>query len=328
MTALAAKAKRAGALLLLPLSVLPFVLIGPGLVDSHRQFKRDQKSRALAAPTVVISPAELGRWKPLPNFTEAVPVVSYENVGRRGARSVTRLQLARHFAMLSRLGYRTISIRQYRRWREGLPAGMPPKPILLTFDGGRLATFRGADRLLQRHGFEATMFVPTAGVSERDHSLLTWKELHEMEDSGRWDVQAEGTHSDAQVAVGATGAMGPAYAFRRYTESGGIETYAEWQQRVTRDLFKARKALVDQGFAPAALAVPGGDYGQNATNDPRIPGYVRGLINSQFGVAFVRGIANYPAYTRRNGPAARYELGRTTTADNLYNWLRAKHPAR
>lgn len=328
MTALAAKVKRAGALLLLPLSVLPFVLIGPGLVRSHEQFKRDQKSRALPAPAIVLSPAELGRWKPLPNFTEAVPVVAYEGVGGDGPRSVTRLQLARHLAMLSKLGYRTISIRQYRRWREGLPAGMPPKPVLISFDGGRLSSFRGADRLLQRYGFKATMFVPTARVTERETEVLTWKELHEMEESGRWDVQAEGTRSDPQVAVGATGAMGPAYAFRRYTESKGVETYAEWQQRVSRDLFKARKALVGQGFAPAALAVPGGDYGQNATNDPRIPGHVRGLINSQFGVAFVRGIANYPPYTRRKGPAARYELGHTTTADNLYNWLRAGHPAR
>jgi Polysaccharide deacetylase len=328
LTRLTARAKRAGTLLLLPLSVLPFVLIGPGLIESHRQFERDQKSRPFPAPEIVLSPAELARWKPLPNFTEAVPAIAYEGVGDKGPRSVTRLQLARHLALLSKLGYRTISIRQYRRWREGLPAGIPPKPILITFDGGRLSSFRGADRLLQRYGFKATVFVPTARIAARDEKVLSWKELHEMSDSGRWDVQAEGTKHDARVAVSATGAMGPSYAFRRYTRSDGVETYADWQQRVTADLFAARRALVEQGFAPAALAVPGGDYGQRATNDPRIPDHVRGLINSQFGVAFVRAVHNYPPYTRREGPAARFEIGHSTTADQLYNWLRAKDPAR
>jgi biofilm PGA synthesis lipoprotein PgaB len=329
VTALRARIKRGGALLLLPLSVLPFVLIGPGLVRSHQQFERDQKARALPAPAVVLSAAELERWKPLPAFGRtAVPAIAYEGVGDDGPRSVTHLQLARHLAMLSRLGFRTISIHQYRRWRDGLPAGIPPRPILISFDGGRLSSFRHADRLLQRYGFRATVFVPTARIADRDPDVLSWKELHKMSDSGRWDVQAEDVRGDARVALGANGAMGAAYAYRRYTDSGGFESYPDWQQRVTDDLFAARRALLAQGFDPAAFAVPGGNLGQAATNDPRIPGFVRGLISSQFGVAFVRAPANYPPYTRRRGWAARLEIGRTTTADRLYAWLRAKDPAR
>src|SRR5919202_3581137 len=153
MTRLQRRLKRGGALLLLPLSLLPFVLVGPSLVASHREFQREQQSHPLAAPAVVLRPAELARWKPLPAFTRAVPAIAYEGVDDKGPRSVTRLQLARHLALLSRLGYRTISIRQYRRWRRGLPAGLPAKPLLLAFDGGLLSIFRGADRLLQRYGF-------------------------------------------------------------------------------------------------------------------------------------------------------------------------------
>jgi hypothetical protein len=322
-------AKRAAALLLLPLSILPFVLIGPGLVRSHEQFERDQKARALPAPAVVLSPGELARWKPLPAYGRmAIPALAYEGVSDDGPRSVTHLQLARHLAMLSRLGFRTISIHQYRRWRQGLPAGIPPKPILISFDGGRLSSFRHADRLLQRYGFRATAFVPTARIEARDPDVLSWKELHEMSDSGRWDVQAEDAHGDARVAIDASGSMGPAYANLRFTDSEGFETYADWQRRVTTDLFDARGALLAQGFDPAAFAVPGGDLGQGSTNDPRIPDFARALIQTQFGVPFVRDARNYPAYTRRTGWAARLEIGRTTTADRLYAWLRAKDPAR
>ena len=328
MTALRSRLGRGSSLLLIPLSILPFMLIGPSLVDSHAQFKREQKSHALPAPEVALSGAELARWKPLAPFSGAVPVIAYRGIGDGGPRSVTRLQLARQLAMLKRAGFASISIHQYSRWRTGQPAGMPPRPILITFDGGRLSSYRGADRQLQRYGFRATAFVPTGRIASRDRALLTWKELHEMQDSGRWDVQANGTDDGARVVAGPTGEMAPAYAYRRYTTSAGVESYADWQARVTRDLFAARDALVAQGFDPVAFAVPGGDLGAGATNDPRIPAYVRSLVGTQFGAAFVRDTRNWPAYTTRSGDAARLDIGRATTADDLYAWLRAKDPSR
>jgi peptidoglycan/xylan/chitin deacetylase (PgdA/CDA1 family) len=328
LTAAVPRLKRAGALALLPLSILPFVLIAPGMVRSHQQFERDQKGRALEAPAVVLSPAELARWRPLPAFSGAVPVLSYGGVGDRDTRSVSRLALARQLALLSRLGFHTVTVHQYRRFREGLPAGMPARPILLTFDGGLLSSFRGADRLLQRYGFRATILVPTARIAARDPEVLSWKELHRMRDSGRWDVQAGDPSGDARVAVDRSGAMAPAYAVRRYTRSTGLESYADWQQRVTGAVFAARHALAAQGFDPVVFAVPGGDLGKDATNDARIAGYARSLIGSQFGVALTRDAGNWPGYTTRRGDAAGLSAGRTTTADRLYAWLRAKDPAR
>jgi peptidoglycan/xylan/chitin deacetylase (PgdA/CDA1 family) len=298
------------------------------MLESHRQFEREQKSRALPAPSVVLSPAELLRWKPLPAFSGAIPVIAYEGVESGGPRSVTRLQLGRQLALLAQQGFQTVSIHQYRRWRQGKPAGIPPRPILIAFDGGRLDSFRGADRLLQRYGFRATMFVPTARIDSRDRALLMWKELTRMQDSGRWDVQAEGTDGDVRVALDSNGATAPAYAVRRYTDSEGVETYADWQQRVTHEVFAARSTLLDHGFDPVALSVPAGDYGRLGTNDARIPGYAGGLIADQFGVAFVRDARNYPGYTTPKGDAARFEIGAQTTADDLYAWLRAGDPAR
>jgi peptidoglycan/xylan/chitin deacetylase (PgdA/CDA1 family) len=290
-------------------------------VDSHAQFKREQQSGALPAPRVALSAAELARWKPLPAYRGAVPVIAFSS-------AVTRPQFALQLAMLKRAGFASISIHQFSRWRNGQPAGMPPRPILITFDGGRLSSFRDADRVLQRSGFRATMFVPTGRIASRDRELLTWKELHEMRASGRWDVQAKGTNDGARVVAGPTGDMAPAYSFRRYTQSEGIESYADWQARVTRDVFAARDAMVAQGFDPVAFAVPGGDLGAGATNDARIPGYVRSLVATQFGAAFVRDERNWPAYTARSGDAARFEIGHATTADDLYAWLRAKDPVR
>jgi hypothetical protein len=230
--------------------------------------------------------------------------------------------------MLKQQSFETISIEDYRRWRQSEGVELPPRPILIAFDGARLSSFRGADRLLQHHGYRATVFAPTARIHSKNHALLMWSELKEMQESGRWDVQAEGTTGDERVVVSASGATAPPYAVRRYTDSEGTETFAEWQQRVTDDVFEAREALEEHGFEPSALSVPAGDFGRLGTNDARIPGHVRALIADQFGVGFVRDGRNYPPYTTRQGDAERFEIGETTTADNLYYWLRAKNPAR
>jgi peptidoglycan/xylan/chitin deacetylase (PgdA/CDA1 family) len=212
--------------------------------------------------------------------------------------------------MLARAGFRAISIQQYARWRRGLPAGLPPRPVLITFEGGRLDTFRDADRVLQRHGFRATVFPSMGAVARGERSYLRWSELHSMERSGRWDVQAGAFDGYLPVTVDSSGRAGESYAYRRYTSSAGAETFADWQQRVSRDVFDARAALVAQGFEPVAFSVPGGNYGQRGTNDARIAPWVRSLLRTQFGVFLAR------------GDARRYEASAATTASALYGWLR------
>jgi peptidoglycan/xylan/chitin deacetylase (PgdA/CDA1 family) len=301
--------ERCGALLLLPLSVVPFVLLGPQIAESHRNFERTQASDPLPAPTVVPSARETALWKPLPvRGPRAVGVVAYAGVGG-DAPAVTRLAFARQMEMLARAGFRTVSIHQYSRWRRGLPAGLPPRPVLITFDGGRLDTFRGADRVLQRHGFRATIFPTVGAVARGDRHYLRWRELQAMERSGRWDVQPGG-FVEAPVTVDSSGRAGEPYAYRRFTRSAGVESFADWQERVTGDIFAARRTMVAQGFDPVAFSVPGGNYGQRGSNDARIAGWLRPLLRSQFSVYLAAGDEH------------RFRVSAATTASALYGWLR------
>jgi hypothetical protein len=304
--------ERGGALLLLPLSVIPFLLLGPQIAESHRNFKRSQESAPLPAPLVVPTARELALWRPpaaAAAATVRVPVLAYAGVGE-SPRAATRLAFARQMEMLGRAGYRAISIHQYARWRRGLPAGLPPHPVLIAFDSGTLETFRGADRVLQRHGFRATMFPSLAAVERGDRMYLRWRELHDMERSGRWDVQPGPYSGSTVVSIDASGRPGGFYAYRRYTLSEGVESFADWQRRVARDVFDARSAVAGQGFEPVAFSVPGGDYGQRESNDPRIAPWMRSLLRSQFGAVLA------------SGDARRFEVGPGTTASELYGWLR------
>ena len=70
-------------------------------------------------------------------------------------------QFAEQMEMLERAGFQTISIAQYVRFLQGDAAGLPARPILITFDDGRLDSYRGADKVL------AAVRVPGHDVRDR-----------------------------------------------------------------------------------------------------------------------------------------------------------------
>ena len=217
------------------------------------------------------------------------------------------------------------------RFLRGDSRGLPTRPLLITFDDGRLDSYRGADFALRRYGYRATMFVVAGAVRPDDRHFLSWKELRRMEDSGRWDLQEHAGDGHRQVAYDAAGRTGPFYAFRRYTESSGLETLAQWEQRVTTDVFAGRAALAARlkRFQPWTFAVPYSNYGQRATNDSRIPALMRTFLRRQYEAVFVQDERNNPAYTTRashRGDVERFEVHTDTSVDDVYRWLRDQAP--
>lgn len=319
--------KRAVASLLLPLSVIPILLIVPTLVSAYENFDRRHRSQPLPAPAEAPSAADLARWAPLPpNRLTGVPVLLYHGINERNDHlSVTRRAFARQMAMLRNAGFRSISIAQYIQFLRGNARGLPERPILITFDDGRLDSYRGADRVLQKYGMRATMFAITGAVKSKDVDHTTWKELQRMQSSGRWDIQPHGARGHAEVTY-RKGMMGAAYAYRRFTRSSGQETITEWEQRVTSDVFQSRQDLLDhiEGVRPLTFAVPYGNYGQLESNDRRIAEIFGGFLHRQFAVTFVQHRYNEPSFSTprsHHGDAQRYVVYTATSAEDLYAWL-------
>jgi peptidoglycan/xylan/chitin deacetylase (PgdA/CDA1 family) len=316
--------RRRSSLALLPLSVLPFVALAPTIVHSHQRFQRAHDMGPLPAPVVGMSAAESARFTPLPSSAGTVPVLVWHGIDEaRDGYSTSRRAFARQLTLLKRLGYTAISTRQWADFRAGRGAGLPAKPILLTFDDGRLDSYRGADRILEREGMRAAMFVITGQIDRRSPFYLTWAELHRMADSGRWDIEPHAHQGHGQITVAPDGRQAGFYAARRYTRSQGRETLAAWEARVSSDLFTLRDRFAAQGFRPHAFAVPYGDYGQRAANDPAIPRLLTALLTRQFGSFLVQADDDDPGFTAPGtGAAERYELRTGTTLDQLYGWLR------
>jgi hypothetical protein len=316
--------KRLMSLLLLPLSVIPFIGIVPTLTHSHKRFQREHNMGPLGAPYVSLSGAERARFTPLAAPLAQVPVLVWHGiVPARDGYSTSQRAFARQLTLLKSLGYTAISTRQWADFRAGRTAGLPARPILLTFDDGRLDSYRGADRVLQRLHMRAAMFVITGVIAKRSPYYLTWAELHRMQESGRWDIEPHANQGHVEVTVAADGKLAPYYAARRFTRSQGRETLQGWEARVSGDLFALRATFAAQGIEPHAFAVPFGDYGQRSANDPEIAGLLSALLTRQFGSFFIEADDRDPGFTTPGtGPAQRYELRTGTSLDDLYGWLR------
>jgi hypothetical protein len=316
------------AFLLLPLSLVPLYFAIP-------RFRTELASAgpgraALDAPKVEPSAAQLAKWRPLPVIRGAVPVLAFHGVnGRKDHYSVTREQFAQQMAMLDRAGFETISIAEYVRFLGGVTVNLPRRPILITFDDGRLDSYRGADRILAQHGFRATMFVIAGFVEESSSFYLTWDELRRMTGSGRWDLQEHAGVGHVNVRYDAAGHEGPSYAFRQYHAGEGLESFEQYKRRVEQDVLWAKRTLSEQlpGFSPLSFAVPLGSYGQDRTNDPRIPRFMSRFLRRHFQAVFMTDPAVYTKPSSRHAALPRIELNEDVGADELYRWLRDRIPS-
>jgi hypothetical protein len=315
--------------MLLPLSVVPFVAVLPTIVTSHERFHREHQMGPLPAPASGLTAAETARFRRFPAPAGRVPVLAWHGIDpARDGYSTSQRAFARQLALLKRLGYTAISTKQWEDFRAGRGAPLPARPILLTFDDGRLDSYRGADSVLQREGMRAAMFVITGEIEQRNPFYLTWAELHRMADSGRWDVEPHAHEGHGEVTISPDGRRAPFYGARRYTRSGGRETVADWRARVSSDILALRDRFAAQGMVPHAFAVPFGDYGQRADGDPTVRRLLSGLLTRRFGSFFVQADDGDPAFTAPGaGRAERYELRTGTTLGQLYGWLR-RHSVR
>jgi poly-beta-1,6-N-acetyl-D-glucosamine N-deacetylase len=281
---------------------------------------------ALLAGDAANAPAARSdRWVPPPAWRTAVPVLNYHGITNLGGEdNTTRAAFAAQMAMLHAIGAHTISAQEFTSFVAGR-GSLPPRPVLLTFDDGRTDSWTGADDLLRRYGFRATMFViATKPGSER--FFLSWEQLRTMAASGRWDLEEHAGAGHTLVRIDANGAQGPYYAYRMFDPRHGLETFTSWRERVTGDITWGAAEIGRHvpGFRPLLFAPPYGEYGQAGTNDPRIPGYLSHWLEGRFAAIFIQ---EHPAFATADIQIVnRLAIHNTTTADDLYAWLTTHDP--
>jgi peptidoglycan/xylan/chitin deacetylase (PgdA/CDA1 family) len=222
---------------------------------------------------------------------------------------------AKQMTMIANAGYETVDLGTFVRFVEGEPVDLPPRPLLLTFDDARADSWTGGDGILRELGFNAVMFVDVGRVEDGDPEYLTWDELDTVQQSGRWELQLHSGEGHQQIRYGpGEDDYGPFYA---YEEEG--EEFDEWQERARSDIEWGQKTLADHvpGYEPLGFAVPYGNYGQEGTNDERIPADLLGWLTERFVTVYTQDV-NALARPGSDQPLGRIQVTRGTSGGDLH----------
>lgn len=143
-----------------------------------------------------------------------IPILMYHSISASSNPPFERWAVSpelfdEHLAYLSQQGYTALTVTELTKARAGDGVALPERPVLLTFDDAYADFYEDAYPALQRHGFSATLYVPTAYVGgacewlreegETTRAMVTWDQLSEMSANG---IECGG-HSHAHVQMDA-----------------------------------------------------------------------------------------------------------------------------
>jgi peptidoglycan/xylan/chitin deacetylase (PgdA/CDA1 family) len=279
------------------------------------------------APKVVLTPDELAVWTPLPPDRSAVPVLLYHGIGppsdfanaADAGYGVDAYDFAKQMTMIKHAGYQTIGLQTFVDFVRGKRVTLPPRPLLLTFDDARGDSWTGSESILKKLHFTAVMFVDVGRVSACDPEYLTWDELRAMQHTGRWNNQLHaGPNGHTYIQYGSsTSQTGPYYAYKKPGED-----FSQWQDRVRSDIEAGQKELAEQipGYEPLAFSPPFGAYGQEGTNDERIPPDLLAWLTGRYEAVFTQDV-NALAKPGSSQPLGRIQVTRATSGGQLHSEL-------
>ncbi len=234
-----------------------------------------------------------------------------------------------HIRALKSAGYTPITSEQLAAWYKK-KGDLPKKPILLTFDDGRLDSFKYADPILQKYGFKATMFVPIANIEgHMPPSYVSWSQILQYQKSGRWEFQSHADMGHGRIDIDAKGRQGLFLVNRQWLEKENrLETVKEWEERVLNDHINAKKKIAQMlGKTPVAYAYPEGTYGQiDIVNSPEAVPVNIAAMKKEYQLAFHQDRFGLNVRTRDPMYLTRLEPNPAWTGEELVRYLQDKSP--
>jgi hypothetical protein len=271
------------------------ILVGAivGIVVTRYQLAQADRV-PLAAFSVQLPTADTKAWKSFPPYQDSVPVLVYHGIGgHRTYLTVSRALFAEQMTALKLAGFHTLTLRQYVAFVHGNTTHLPSRPILLTFDDGRLDAYRAANAILKADGFHATEIVVPGWVNSNPKFSVNWSEINRMSSGGTWDIVEHYGYGREGVRINAAGNIGGLFGDLQYIPGAGnhpghMETFAQFQEQFTKNMLWGEQQLKLHlpGYQPIAMAIPRSDYGQTYTNDQRIPPYVISWLDRHFQMVF------------------------------------------
>lgn len=247
----------------------------------------------------------------------APPVVlSYRDVrpGAGDRHAVSPEAFERQLVALAEAGYRTVGSQEYVDYLNGAPAG--PRSVYVTIDDGTAGLYRFADRVLQRQHMRAAAYLVSSRVGTHKPYYLTWKQVRQMRDSGRWDFEAHTHDLHTRGPVGTDRVNGSLLTGRAWDpKTDQPETRDQHRARVSVDLSAQLSDFALHGLPrPQLFSYPFSDLGSHTDSEALQD--TRTMIGDMFVGAFTNR-PDGPSSTSRRAAAAgeirRIEVNGDTT---------------
>lgn len=258
-----------------------------------------------------------------------IPVILYHGLSRldRGD-SIPVSAFRAQMLALKKKGYRTITVTQLAAAMKK-KAKLPEKPILVTFDDGRVDSYTLADPVLKETGFVATMFVHLSRL-RRPYFHSGAEDIARWHATGRWDTQAHGLAAHDPLPLDGFGRRGHFLPNRMWLPAEKrLETLSEYRVRVENDYVEARRGVeaIIPGHKVAAFAFPFGDFGQNDySNTKEASGLNQALVKKEYQFAFVQQQQGVNYLDSNPTDLKRYSVPRHQTAQGLTDYLAMNDP--
>ncbi|MGE5391374.1 MAG: polysaccharide deacetylase family protein [Deltaproteobacteria bacterium] len=249
----------------------------------------------------VTRPQDIRLWNFTPSrqqdHTVQVPVLLYHHLTQDGTR-ISPEVFESHLRALQMAGYHTVSLQQLRDYVK-TGAGLPDKPIVITFDDGYLSNYEFAYPLLKKYHMKATIFVIGASVGkvnykDTDYPItphFNYQQAQEMLDSGLIEIQSHSwdMHQRPDYEKGA--ARENALRLTGESEEHYIEAFRQDCQTIRENLESNTSSKI------FAFAYPHGNYDNLAsvllsqagisvtlTTEPGTNTVIKGLPQSLLGM--------------------------------------------
>jgi len=132
------------------------------------------------------------------NGYQLIPVLSYHNFSSDQSKDMLTVSASNFESQLDYLKkekFHTLTIEQFQDFLESGHA--PRNSILLTIDDGWLSSYNIAYPMLQKFGFNATLFVTTNYLNEQNPKIISWDQARKMDHDKSINIQCHSkSHRD------------------------------------------------------------------------------------------------------------------------------------
>ncbi|MBN7819139.1 polysaccharide deacetylase family protein [Bowmanella sp. Y26] len=167
-------------------------------------------------------------------------ILQYHHVSTEtpASTSVSPEQFAEHMQYLAE-NHNVISL-QDMLYKLSRHQPLPDNAVAITFDDGYTNILQNAHPILQRHGFNYTVFINPALIGNESQQL-SWKQVKQMQKDGVWFANHTNHH--------------------QHLLSRGDMSKAQWLANLKEEILSAESKLQEElGYSLRYLAYPYGEY--------------------------------------------------------------------